>query len=159
MHLGRYSLIANLVMPMINCLGGEEGIRTLGGLRHACFPSKCTRPLCDLSVLANVVLRFASTFGVCSRPDDYTALCASRNSETVHGTSDSHALRNSEGKLPNRKRARIITKTKKKNNLLRPAPRPGPGPGPGPVSYQVPCDKNDQFYKLLRDLIIIGVRS
>ena len=33
--------------------GGEGEIRTLGSLRYACFPSKCTRPLCDLSSFVN----------------------------------------------------------------------------------------------------------
>ena len=31
-------------------IGGESEIRTRDTLRHARFPSVCTRPLCDLSI-------------------------------------------------------------------------------------------------------------
>jgi hypothetical protein len=31
-------------------LGGDGGIRTLGGLLHTRFPSVRTRPLCDVSL-------------------------------------------------------------------------------------------------------------
>ncbi len=39
-------------LPVLNSSknGGEAGIRTLGPVKDSCSPSRCTKPLCDLSV-------------------------------------------------------------------------------------------------------------
>ncbi len=41
-------------IPSEQGICGEGGSRTLDTLRYASFPTMCTRPLCDLSVLAFV---------------------------------------------------------------------------------------------------------